>query len=135
MTRSHARSAFVLALALCAAISTGCNGIRTNDGMSIRRNLPVEKIPGKYGQPDIIRQTRTEVGETRLFFHDEMPAEAWEGKDLVTEYYYVDRGYKLVITEDRVRDSESISNEETHEIMPLVHAQRAKRAARSAAGQ
>lgn len=113
------------AIALASAVAGGCNPIQTVDGTKIRRNLPVTKVPGKFGPPDIVGQSS--AGSRRYYFLDGPPAEVWNAKDLETYYFYVDRGYKLVITDDRVRDSASISQEETDVILPMIHARRATR--------
>lgn len=110
----------LLALLAAGLASTGCNAIYTTDGTKIRRNMPAERIPGKYGPPDIVGEAR--AGERRYYFLNEPPAEPWVDDDqtVTTSYFYLDRGYKLVITEGRVRSSESISAEELDTVLPLV---------------
>lgn len=107
----------------------GCNSIQTVDGTKISRNLPATKVVGKYGPPDICADR--EAGQTRYYFiQDEPPAdpEVKIPKERQTAYYYMGRGYKLLINEGKVRGSDSITEQETDEILPLVHARRAERA-------
>ena len=108
-------------------VSGGCRTIQTTDGTEIRRNLPVEKVPGKFGQPDLVRQRRGTgqgEGETRYYFNEQPPAEAWEGKDVETEYFYTGRGSKLIVTEGRVRETASIGEEECAEVLRRVRGRR-----------
>lgn len=119
------------ALVLAAGVSGlgGCNSIQTVDGTKIRKNLPATRVVGKYGPPDICADR--ELGETRWYFIEDEPAPDPEAKippERQTAYYYVNRGYKLLINEGKVRGSDSITEQETDEILPRVHERKAKRA-------
>jgi hypothetical protein len=120
--------ALVAALGLGAGLG-GCNSIQTVDGTKIRKNLPATRVVGKYGPPDICADR--ELGETRWYFIEDEPAPDPEAKippERQTAYYYVNRGYKLLINEGKVRGSDSITEQETDEILPRVHERKAKRA-------
>ncbi|HNB60063.1 MAG TPA: hypothetical protein PK308_07095 [Phycisphaerales bacterium] len=123
--RARLVGALAVAGALAGALLGGCNAIQTTDGTKIRRNMPVERVPGKFGPPDIVGQQTGE--QRRYYFLDEPPADAWDAEDLRTFYYYTGRGYKLVITDGRVRSSESISTAEFDEILPRIRARREQR--------
>ncbi len=119
-----ARLAVVLSVMSATGVIGACASITTTDGTWLRRGLPERKLTDKIGQPDVIGQT---LGErTRYYFPGETPEEAWKDKGLVTNYYYLDRGYKITVTQERVRETDSITREELDAVLPMVRARRAE---------
>ncbi len=134
MTSTTARGLGVMALVAVLGLGAGlggCNSIQTVDGTKIRKNLPASRVVGKYGPPDICADREGGAGDTRWYFIEDEPAPDPEAKippERQTAYYYMNRGYKLLITEGKVRGSDSITEQETDEILPRVHERRAERA-------
>lgn len=121
-TSSLSRLFAAIGLAGSVCLAGACATITTTDGTRLRRGLPERKLTDKIGQPDMIGQTQG--GQTRYYFPGESPVEVWEEKDLVTNYYYLDRGYKISVTDERVRETDSISREELDAILPMVRSRR-----------
>lgn len=122
MTREHVGAVAAAALCVGAMLAAGCATITTTDGTRLNRGMPDRKLTDKIGPPDAVAQTLE--GRTRYYLPDEPPAEAWEGKSLATDYYYLDRGYKITAIDGRVRETRSITREEWDQIAPLVRAKR-----------
>lgn len=123
MTRKQG-GAVAAAVCIGAMLASGCATITTTDGTRMNRGMPDHKLNDKIGPPDAVGQTLE--GRTRYYLPDDPPEEAWEGKGLEADYYYLDRGYKITSVDGRVRETGSITREEWDEIMPLVRARRGR---------